>query len=282
MASNPNLRRMPARLWSSVETTDGGPARLPLLALCLLLTVFSGLLAATQLAKLRGTKAAPHTAFLTRALGTPQSSASLVRKPSRTQRVTLGRDGFTYAHGTDAVSLASLDAGSAAWRRYANGVARSTPFGAETIAVSSPRTEEYLTVATHQGEKTWRWRLDTTLDPTLSPDGTIDLGRGLHVAPVRILDSRGRDVTPKHLRWTIDGPTLSLKLDDGHLPLPYVIDPSVSFRQFSALVSTTNSTSISLTKPSGTVSGDVMIAFVSTRNNYAVNASGWTAIAQTP
>ena len=79
MASNPQLRQVPERLRVLASVPQRGPGRLPLLALVLL----NGLLAASQLARLSRDKATAKTVFLTRALGSPQSRASLVGKPSR-------------------------------------------------------------------------------------------------------------------------------------------------------------------------------------------------------
>ena len=232
MASDPQLRHEPGRLEAfsrSVDDGPGAPVATLLAGLLVLLVVVTGLLAATQLASHRGGKATSQTSFLTKALGSPQDSAPLVRKPSRTQTVHLHRNGFTYTHGTDSISLAANGAGAQPWTRHRNGVTRSTPFGAETITVTSRRTEQYLTVSSRQGHKTWTWRLDTNLDLRLNVDGGIDLGPGTHVDPVQIVDKRGHDVTPDGLRWSIDGNTLSLTLDDARLPLPYVIDPAVDY-----------------------------------------------------
>src|SRR6266545_3387232 len=253
MASDPQLRHEPGRLEAfsrSVDDGPGAPVATILAGLLVLLVVVTGLLAATQLASHRGGKATSQTSFLTKALGSPQDSAPLVRKPSRTQTVHLHRNGFTYTHGTDSISLAANGAGAQPWTRHRNGVTRSTPFGAETITVTSRRTEQYLTVSSRQGHKTWTWRLDTNLDLRLNVDGGIDLGPGTHVDPVQIVDKRGHDVTPDGLRWSIDGNTLSLTLDDARLPLPYVIDPAVDYGDpthlvVGAWVVTTSGTTIS-------------------------------------
>jgi len=64
------------------------------------------------------------------------------------------------------------------------------------------------------------------------------------------------------------GPELELLLDDKHLPRPYVIDPIV-IRSATAGVGFTSTSSggvqtanISLTKPSGALDGDLLIAHV--------------------
>jgi len=275
MASDPHLRRK--------SGTALGVLAPHAAILAVLLSLVAVLLVSSQLARLDGGKAASQhtTAFLTKALGSPQSSAPLVRKPSRSQTVRLNRNGFTYVHGTDAVSLATNGAGTARWTRYRNGVSRKTPFGSETITILPFATEQFLTVTRRQGHTTWTWRLGTTLNPTLNVDGGVDLGRGLHISPVRIVDASGKDVTPSGARWSLDHGLLELKLDDSHLPLPYVIDPAVTFRAIAG-VTTANATTIALSKPLGTASGDVLVASLSTVNNYAVTSPGWTLLSQVP
>jgi hypothetical protein len=82
MASNPHLRQVPERLRVLASVPNRGPVRLLQLALVLLIGTIR-LLAASQLARLSRDKATAMTVFLTKALGSPQSRASLVRKPSR-------------------------------------------------------------------------------------------------------------------------------------------------------------------------------------------------------
>jgi hypothetical protein len=100
MASNLHLRQYPERLRISALRPLRGPVRKPLLAF-LLVALFTGLLAASQLASFRSDEAPKRAIFLTEALGSPQGAAPLVRKPSRSQTVRLHRNGFTYMHGTD-------------------------------------------------------------------------------------------------------------------------------------------------------------------------------------
>src|SRR5256714_8909878 len=70
-------------------------------------------------------------AFLTRALGAPQPSGSLVRRPSRGMRVTIEDRGFTLTSPAGAFRLQSQDAkgGGSTIRRP--GAARSTAIGPE-------------------------------------------------------------------------------------------------------------------------------------------------------
>jgi uncharacterized repeat protein (TIGR02059 family) len=288
MASETELRQHIVPPPGAAEATNTGRLPLASILFALVLAALSGtLLVASQLAKHRDAQEAQPT-FLTKALGAPQPSAPLARQPSDTQHVRFDAHGFSYTHGTDAISLASVDAGSAKWRRYSKGVTRRTNFGSEAITMTPAGGEEFLTVEKSQGLKTWRWRLGTKLKPKLRVDGTVELfdaaglSTGVRVSPVAILDRSGDDITPKGLSWSLSGRTLELRLDDRNLPSPYVIDPAVSFRQISAVATTNGATTLSIARPTGTVSGDVMLAQISTLNNFAVTATGWTTIARTP
>src|SRR6266511_3323074 len=253
MASETELRQHTVPPPGAAEATRTGRLPLALILFTLVLAALSAtLLVASQLAKHRDAQGTQPT-FLAKALGAPQPSAPLARQPSATQHVRFDTHGFSYTHGADAISLASLDAGSATWRRYSNGVTRRTKF-----------------------------------KPKLRVDGTVELfdaaglSTGVRVSPVAILDRSGDDITPKGLGWSLSGRTLELRLDDRNLPSPYVIDPAVSFRQISDVVTTNGATALSIARPTGTVSGDVMLAQISTLNNFAVTATGWTTIARTP
>ena len=131
------------------------PVHLALLLGFLATILFTGLMLAGSHGKRSSTPA-----FLTKALGSPQNSASLVRKPAPGVTVRVGRSGYTVARRGGAVSLAARGAGRGGWERFEHGVSRPAPFGRETVALSSGRTEDYLTVLQHQGVKTWQWNLD--------------------------------------------------------------------------------------------------------------------------
>src|SRR5881409_4500179 len=83
MASFPDLRpgSRPAKAGSKAVRTWRSPILLAVSA-ALLLTAF---FAVSELATLRGAKAHDASAYLTRELGSPLSSATLVRTPARTQ-----------------------------------------------------------------------------------------------------------------------------------------------------------------------------------------------------
>ncbi len=180
----------------------------------------------------------PAPVFLTNALGRPQADAPLVRRPGRGLIVRLNRAGLSVSDANSWVSLAAKGVGRAGWRRFANGVSRPTGFGRETILTRPTGAEEFLTVGLHQGTKTWQWSLgDPKFRPRLASDGRIEFlsdGKlaGFWILPVKIYDRVGTDITPPGLRWSLAHQRgswwLSLKLDDSKLPVPYVIDPSVS------------------------------------------------------
>ncbi|MGZ4319364.1 MAG: hypothetical protein ACXVRD_08575, partial [Gaiellaceae bacterium] len=174
--------------------------------------------------------------FLAASLGQPQSRVDAAAKHSRI-KVQLHDDGVTIDKGGTHVSLAADVEARSGWSSFENGRARKTSYGLETVVVGANSIEESLLVDEHQGSTTWRWRLGSLdLDSRLVSDGSVAITTdhrvgGLVVEPVRILDRAGRDVTPRHARWSIsklDGGTwLELKLDDRALPAPYVIDPTV-------------------------------------------------------
>src|SRR5207237_7712828 len=128
----------------------------------------------------------------------------------------------------DHVSLSNIGDGNAKWHSRELGATRNTPFGADSIVVSSSVAEQFLTVAQHLGTKTWRWNLDTNLRPRLLEDGSVGfvprhpgLISDLVIAPVAILDRNGRTITPHDAHWAIGGtdahPTLELRLNDATL-----------------------------------------------------------------
>src|ERR687898_76607 len=125
------------------------------------------------------------------------------------------------------------------WRRPEHGVQRESAVGRETILIDESSAEEFLTVSRHHGRRTWRWQLDTKLQPRVAPNGYVGFFNGnrlaaIEIDPVAIFDARGRDVTPKGLRWSVarrgDQAWLELALDDSELDVPYTIDPTISFR----------------------------------------------------
>ena len=107
-------------------------------------------------------------------------------------------------------------------------------------------------MTTHRGRRTWRWRVDTKLQPRVTPKGYVGFFDGkklspLGIEPVAILDAEGRNVTPPGAHWTTvrrSGHTwLELHLDDSKLATPYTIDPTISFRAAGTVATSASGTS---------------------------------------
>src|SRR5437763_1873110 len=154
------------------------------------------------------------------------------------------------------------------WQAYSHGASRSTRLGSETVTVTPTIAEHYQTVTRGQGLRTWRWKLDTTLEPRLSPNGYVGFFRGaelvpLEIDPARILDRHGRNVTPKGLHWGIDqrgrARWLTLRLDDARLPLPYTIDPAAAWRASSTATKVTGTGTWTITTPNTILANDVLV-----------------------
>ena len=225
------------------------------------------------------------------ALGAPKPDAPLARRPAEGVKVRIDRKGFQVAGEHGRVSIASAAPSSSRWARYAHGAARPTSFGRETVVVTPEKTEQFLTVERRQGPKTWQWQLGSAGKiPRVGDDGAIAFLEGqhklaaMHVEPVAILDERGQDITPEGLRWSVaqgrDGWVLKLRLDDSKLPLPYVIDPAVSYRQ--TQVSNNGAggaANIVMTVPAGVANNDLLFMHIAARggsNMTIATPAGWT------
>ena len=228
--------------------------------------------------------------FLTKALGAYEADAPLVRHPTPGVELAIQDSSFRIRSRNATVTLATQGAEAGDWHRFANGVSRPTAVGAETILVDGPTLEQFLTVRERQGLRTWRWRIDTAEVPRVGDDGAVAfLDTKLHrltdvsIAPVAILDSDGKDVTPKGLRWSVELRNgawwLTLRLDDSKLPLPYVIDPAVTHRN-TQTGTATGATSVSVTKPTGVQANDLLVAHVMVTGNATASlaGSGWTPV----
>jgi Bacterial Ig domain len=246
--------------------------------------------------------AAPLT-FVDRALGSASPDASLVRRLATGATLAIDGRGLEAHIGSVKVALASGGSGSGGWVRYSGGAARSTSFGRESILFGINRAEQFLTIADHQGPRTWSWQLDATHgSPRLDPDGGVGFTRdgrlvGYRILPVAILDGGGRDVTPAGLRWSLErrgsGWRLGLRLDDRTLPVPYLIDPIALIAACGlaagpggttscTAATSTGSASLGITKPSGAVAGDAMVAQLTIRSTGAITApAGWSQVGAT-
>ena len=232
-----------------------------------------------------GPRSATRAPFLTDQLGAAGSRVPTRRQPAPGTSVSIGKAGFVVDRAGTRVSLTSGAAG-AAWTTYTHGVQRQTSFGHESIVVTPTRTEHFLTVGRHLGARTWQWHLRTLdLEPRLGDDGAIGFLAGhalsgLSIAAPRIFDGDGRDVTPKGTHWSLsgDGRTLALTVDDRDLPLPYVVDPAITY-DASGSTASGASTSVALAVPAGARIGDVLIAHIATRGTPTVTTTpaGWAA-----
>jgi hypothetical protein len=217
-------------------------------------------------------------AFLRDALGASDASAPVVP--------------LSVTSGKTSVALAMREDGATTWNRFENGVSRATSYGAETIVLDGPTTEQFLTVSERQGIRTWRWRIESNRLPRVGDDGAVAfLERRAHqltdvaIAPVKILDADGRNVTPGGLRWGVERKAgawwLALRVDDTRLPIPYVVDPSITHRTDSTNAVT--STSITMNKPTGAAANDVLVAQIAIDGNTVISTvpANWTQIQNT-
>src|SRR5919197_4499433 len=293
MASFSDLR--PRSRSAKAESKAVRRVRTPLLlavSAALLLTAF---IAVSELATLRGAKAHDASAYLTRELGPPLDSASLVRTPARSIKVSLDTQGFKVERGARSlgVTLDGDHGGHAS--AFAHGVSGRTDFGRAVVTVTPKKTEQYLVVDRHHGAKTWRWQLDAGgLRPRVGDDGFVGFIEGHRltdtfvIAPPKILDLDGRDISPRGLHWQIARPNgkwaLELELDDTALPTPYIIDPASYNVGAGTNGPTTAAGSIALSVPAGVKLGDLLVAHVAWGAGTTTPASqpgGWTQILTT-
>ncbi|MGZ4381303.1 MAG: invasin domain 3-containing protein [Gaiellaceae bacterium] len=214
-------------------------------------------------------RAAQIPVFVANQLGAPRSSLPTVSRPAYRSSSRVTRDGLQVRLGGSSVSLSSTDGARGRWTPYAGGAARPTRFGQELVTVGGGGAEQLLQVDRHQGERTWSWRLGTSLKASLRRDGMVAFrgpdGRdtGLRITPVELFDTHGAAVTPKGLRWSLarreGSQFLELQLDDSSLSVPYLIDPqvgSVTFVGSSTVAGATADWTIGFT----TIAGGALIA----------------------
>jgi len=220
--------------------------------------------------------------FLQSALGPPAHAAPAPRRLARGVSARIGSRDFGIRTRAGRVTLTPA-AGPARWRRFHDGVTRRTSFGHDTVVVEPGKVEELLTVTRRQGVRTWRWRIgDAGLTPRLGADGAVGFVArhrlaATSIAPLEILDSHGRPVTPKGLRWSLRRSPgawwLELRLDDRDLLLPYVVDPAITFR--SSVTATSNgAASITISAPAGVAANDVMLAQIAVRSTPTITPPG--------
>jgi hypothetical protein len=168
--------------------------------------------------------------WVSRELGRVDPSAPLVRNIDGSLRVTLTRRGFVLEYRGALLARYGTRLGRVRRPvRHRYGLERPFPTAIDATVVRGSVTSSYLVVGRHRGLHTWTWRLQTNLRPRVRGDGALLLqGRdSLLVLPPRIYDRRGRNVTPRRLRWRLRGAgngfILSVQLDDRRLGIPYVI-----------------------------------------------------------
>jgi hypothetical protein len=202
------------------------------------------------------------------------------------------RNGLVVGHGSSSVEVTSAAHVGGAWTRHRSGAIRETAFGSQAIVFANGMTEEFLTVERRLGPKTWRWRLEAgPWTPRLGADGGISFGTdhtlaSFAIEPAKIFDDEGADVTPAGTRWSLRHVKakwwLELQLDDSSLPLPYVIDPAISFRpSTTASNGGSGASSISLSLPSGAAARDLVVVQVAARggtNMTIQTPAGWTNV----
>jgi|GEM_PF-5873558 len=286
MASNPNVRRLSER--PAVAGLSAVRSRVALAAAALLAAgTAAGLV---ELATLQGrSHAVQHRtpAFVAKELGPARPHASLVRTPAPGLRTVIDAAGVAVVGRESRIAVRDVWNGGR-WSRHRNGASRRTSFGTESVVVTRKRTEQFVTVDRHLAAHTWRWQLRAgRLVPRLGGDGAVAFLAQGHIltpwtiAPVRILDADGRDVTPKGARWQVHGSTLVLTLDDSRLPVPYVIDPAITQRN-TATATNGGATSINIATPAGLALNDLMVAQISMRNGgagtFVCPPAGWTSV----
>jgi hypothetical protein len=222
----------------------------------------------------------PRPEFLTKALGAAQPSAPLVRVPRHGVKISIQGGGFTLDTPAGAIALQSGEAKGGAWTPHRHGAARPTSQGSQAVVIDGTRAEEFQTIASRQGVKTWRWQLDTKLQPRVGANGYVGFFSGselapLEIKPVKILDRKGRNITPAKLQWGVDrrGDNwwLTLRLDDGRLPLPYTIDPTGSYRTDSTAVTWTGAGTRTITIPATVQANDLLVI----QQTSAVNSTNY-------
>jgi hypothetical protein len=288
MASFPDLR--PRSRSAKAESRAVRRRKSPVLLAVSAALLLTASLAVSELATLRGKKAHDASAFLTRELGPPLDTAPLVRAPARGVRVSIRKDGYRVTRDGATVALTSTVSGQR-WRRHEHGVQRNSAVGRETILIDESSAEEFLTVSRHHARRTWRWQLDTKLQPRVAPNGYVGFFKGnrlaaIEIEPVAIFDARGRDVTPKGLRWSVarrgDQAWLELALDDRELEVPYTIDPTISFRAAGTVATSASGTSISVGIPGAAVAQDLLLLHVAVRSTTIPSTpAGWTVVGGT-
>ncbi len=284
LASNNELRRFTKRPAIAGRSRMFGVVLLAALAALLLLAQLAGR------PEPQATGSTPR--FLMEELGSPHTSAQLVRKPA--PGLTLSVKDASFGLATELASVSLGTSGSGEWQRHESGATRPTAFGSETITFADESVEHYLTVEEHQGRRTWTWPIKASVKARLLDNGGVGFVDpkshrvlDIELGKAQVFDSSRKDVTPKGARWSLvkrgGAVLLALDLNDASLPLPYTIDP-IAFRASAAVQNGAGSTSIAVTIPAAVQDGDLLLARVALRSGTATvsDPSGqWTTLVNT-
>ena len=239
----------------------------------------------------QGTDSTPR--FLTEELGSAHASAPLVRKPA--PGLTLSVTDASFGLATELASVSLGTSGTGEWQRHESGATRPTAFGSETITFADESVEHYLTVAEHQGQRTWTWPIKASVKARLLDNGGVGFvdpksHRVLDVelGKAQVFDANRKDVTPKGARWSLvtrgGAVLLALELDDAK-PSASVHDrPDRIPDTAGASQNGAGSTSIAVAIAAAVEDGDLLLARVAVRSGTATvsDPSGlWTPLANT-
>ena len=210
-------------------------------------------------------------AFVSAQLGSRAPHAPLTRRPAPGVVVTIRPSGFTYDTGPGGALTLTDETATGTAHRFAHGTLARTPYGSHAVVVDKARAKvETLSTVEHRlGFHTWQWRLETKLEGRVADSGWVGFFErtsnrlmSVSIPPVKIVDARGRDVTPDGARWglvTNDGQQyLTLALDDSELPIPYTIDPG-AYRTNVTNSSTAASGTFTLTVPATVNAKDLLL-----------------------
>jgi hypothetical protein len=169
-------------------------------------------------------------AWLVRELGARRPGGPLVYQVSQILRIVVTKRGFAIDYRGARLARYATGVGKVGQLvRYQRGAYRRLSLGLDATVVRGSTTNSYLVVNRRYGSRTWTWHLDTNLRPQVREDGALLLegSDSFLVQPPKMYSGRGKDVTPRGLRWRLakegSGYRLSLRLNDKTLPLPYVI-----------------------------------------------------------
>jgi hypothetical protein len=118
------------------------------------------------------------------------ASAKPVLTTVSSHLITVGQPSSMVVFDKSFLSLTPENGRGGEWKRFADGVSQSMPFGIQTLAFGPTRLVELETVNDQSGHKVWRWRLSTSRFKTESRShGGVAFSAGGVPAGFRILVS---------------------------------------------------------------------------------------------